>query len=152
MGNKQEELEAIVQQDSYGLVATTETWWDDSHDWSAAMDGYKLSRRDRRGKRGGGVALYVRDCFDCIEFNDCDDKVECLWVKKRGKANKADILLEIYYRPSNQDEDVDEVFYRRLAEISQSLALVLVEDFNLLDICWKYNTADRKPSRGYWSA
>jgi len=57
------------------------------------MDGYKLFRRDRRGKRGGGVALYIRDCFDCIELNDCDDKVKCLWVKMRGKANKADILL-----------------------------------------------------------
>jgi len=85
MGNKQEELEAIVQQDRYDLVAITETWWDDSHDWSA-MDGYKLFRRDRRGKRGGGVALYVRDCFDCIELDDCDDKVECFWVKMRGKA------------------------------------------------------------------
>jgi len=27
MGNKQEELEAIVQQDSYDLVAITETFW-----------------------------------------------------------------------------------------------------------------------------
>jgi len=57
MGNKQEELEAMVQQDSYDLVAITEAWWDDSHDWSAAVVGYKLFRRDRRGKRGGGVAL-----------------------------------------------------------------------------------------------
>jgi len=37
MGNKQEELEAIVQQDSYDLVAITETWWDSSHDWHAVM-------------------------------------------------------------------------------------------------------------------
>ena len=39
MGNKQEELEAIVQQENYDIVAITETWWDDSHNWSAAMDG-----------------------------------------------------------------------------------------------------------------
>jgi len=32
MSNKQEELEAIVQQDSYDLVDITETWWDDSYD------------------------------------------------------------------------------------------------------------------------
>jgi len=31
MGNKQEELEAIIQQDGYDLVAITETWWDNSH-------------------------------------------------------------------------------------------------------------------------
>jgi len=35
IGNKQEELETIVQQDSYDLVTLTETWWDDCHDWSA---------------------------------------------------------------------------------------------------------------------
>jgi len=50
MGNKQEQLEAIVQQDSYDLVTITEMWWEDSHDWSAALDGYKLFRSDRRGK------------------------------------------------------------------------------------------------------
>ena len=116
MGSKQEKLEAIVQEDSCGLVAITETWWDDSHDWSDATDDYKIFRRDRRGKRGSGVALYVRDCFDCIELNNCDDKVECLWVKMRGKANKADILLGVCFRPPNQDEEADEVFYKRLAE------------------------------------
>ena len=61
MGNKQEELEAIVQQANYDLVAITEMWWDCSHDWSAAMDGYKLFRKDRQGRRGGGVALYVKE-------------------------------------------------------------------------------------------
>ncbi|KAK4816772.1 hypothetical protein QYF61_022770 [Mycteria americana] len=58
MGNKQEELEAIVHQENYDMVAITETWWDDLHNWSAAMDGYKLFRRDKQGRRGGGVALW----------------------------------------------------------------------------------------------
>ena len=52
--NEQEELEAIVQQENYDIVAITETWWDDSHNWSAAMDGYKLFRRHRqRGEAAG---------------------------------------------------------------------------------------------------
>ncbi|KAJ7406230.1 hypothetical protein BTVI_66085 [Pitangus sulphuratus] len=58
MGNKQEELEAIVQQESYDVVIITETWWDDSHAWRAAMDGYKLFRRERQdtkvSEEGGG--------------------------------------------------------------------------------------------------
>ena len=54
MSNKQEELEAIVRQAIYDLVAITETWWDHFHDWSAAMDGYKLFRKDRQ--EGGVVA------------------------------------------------------------------------------------------------
>ncbi|KAK4810944.1 hypothetical protein QYF61_013352 [Mycteria americana] len=149
MGNKQEELEAVVHQENYDMVAITETWWDDSHNWSAAMNGYKLFRRDRRGRRGGGVALYIRECLDSLELNDGDDRVECLWVRIRGKANKAGIVVGVCYRPPNQDEETDELFYKQLGEASRSLALVLVGDFNLPDVCWKYNTAEGKQSRRF---
>jgi len=67
----------------------------------------------------------------------------------RGKASKADILLGVCYRPPNQDEEVDEVFYKRLAEVSQLLALVLMGDLNLPNIYWKHNTAERKQSRRF---
>jgi len=35
MGNKQK-LEVTVLLESYDLIALIETWWDKSHDWSAA--------------------------------------------------------------------------------------------------------------------
>ncbi|PKU46871.1 rna-directed dna polymerase from mobile element jockey-like [Limosa lapponica baueri] len=149
MGNKQDELEAIVWQDSCDIVAIMETWWDDGHDWNAAMKGYKLLRRNRQGRRGGGVALYIRECFDCIELDSSDDKVECLRVRMKGKANKGDFVLGVCYRPPNKDKQVDEVFYKWLAEVSQSPALVLVGDFNLSDICWKYNTAESRQARRF---
>ncbi|RMC21514.1 hypothetical protein DUI87_02380 [Hirundo rustica rustica] len=100
MGNKQKELEAMVQQQSYDVVAIMETWWDDSHGWSTALDGYKLFRRDRKGRRGGGVALYIKKAFDAIGIETNEDGVECLWIhflfsdkdkkksKKRKKMNK----------------------------------------------------------------
>ena len=47
MGNKQEELEALMQQENYDVVTIPETWWDVSHDWSTPVDGHKLFRRDR---------------------------------------------------------------------------------------------------------
>ncbi|PKU45859.1 rna-directed dna polymerase from mobile element jockey-like [Limosa lapponica baueri] len=149
MGNKQEELEAIVQQENYNIVAITETWWDDLHNWSAAINGYQLFRRGRQGRRGGGVALYVRDRFECLEVNNGNDSVQCLWVRLKGKANKADIMVGVYYRPPNQDVEVDETFYQQLEQLLQSLALVLVGDFNFPDICWKYNTAEREQSRRF---
>lgn len=40
MGNKQEEVEATMLLESCDLVAVTETWWDEFHD-------YKLFRRNR---------------------------------------------------------------------------------------------------------
>ena len=117
MGNKQEELEVTVQQANYDLVAITETWWDNSHDWSAVMDGYKLFRRDRQGRKGGGVALYIKDCFDVEELGVGNDKVECLWVRIRGKACRGDILVGVCCRLPNQDEEMNEAFYEQLRKL-----------------------------------
>lgn len=47
MSDKQEELEAIAHQDSYDTFAIMET-----HNWRAALDRYKLFRRDEARKEG----------------------------------------------------------------------------------------------------
>ena len=36
IGNKQEKLETVVQLGKYDLIAITETWWDELHDWVRA--------------------------------------------------------------------------------------------------------------------
>ncbi|KAK4832453.1 hypothetical protein QYF61_023177 [Mycteria americana] len=96
MGHEQEELEAIVQQENYDMVAITETCWDNSHNWSAAMDGYKVSRRDRQGRRDDGVALHVRECFDCLELNDDEPELE----DRDGEQNEAPIIQGEMDRPA----------------------------------------------------
>ncbi|TRZ16814.1 hypothetical protein HGM15179_010323 [Zosterops borbonicus] len=147
MGSKQEEVEVMVQQQSYDVVAITEMWWDDSHGWSTALDGYKLFRRDRKGRRGGGVALYIKKVFDSIGIENNEDGVECLWVRIKGRANKADIVLGVCYCPPNQEEEVINLFYKQLETVSGSSALVFVGDFNLPAICWELNTAEKRQSR-----
>ncbi|RMC22386.1 hypothetical protein DUI87_00700 [Hirundo rustica rustica] len=137
------------QQQSCDVAAITETWWDESHGWSTALCGYKLFRRDRKGRRGGGVALYIKQTFDTVGVETKEDGVECLWVRIKGKANKADILLGVCYRPPNQEEEVDNLIYKQLGSVSRSSALVLVGDFNLPDICWELNTAEKRQSRKF---
>ncbi|RMB97132.1 hypothetical protein DUI87_26416 [Hirundo rustica rustica] len=138
----------MVQQQSCDVVAITETWWDESHSWSTALNGYKLFRRDRQGRRGGGMALYIKKAFDSIGIETNADGVECLWVRIKGKANKADVLLGVCY-PPNQEEEVDNLFYKQLENVSGSSALVLEGGFNLPDICWKLNTAEKRQSRKF---
>jgi len=60
MGKKREEMEATGLLESYNLIALTETWWHESHYWSVAVDGYRLFRKHRWGKRGGGISLYIK--------------------------------------------------------------------------------------------
>jgi len=138
-----------MQQENYDIVAMTEAWWGDSHNWSAARDGYKLFRRDRQGRRDRVVALYVRECFDCLELDDGDNRVECSWVRIRAKANTVDTMMGVSYRPPNQDEEANEIFYKKLREVSQSLAFVLMGDFNLPEVYWKQNTVEKKQSRRF---
>ncbi|PKU45830.1 rna-directed dna polymerase from mobile element jockey-like [Limosa lapponica baueri] len=53
MGNKQEELEAIMPLERYDIVAITEILWDESYNWSVGIEGYKLFRRDRPPDQDG---------------------------------------------------------------------------------------------------
>ena len=55
----------------------------------------------------------------------------------------------VCYRPPNQDEQANETLCKQVGEASQSLALVVMVNFNLPDVCWKYNTVDRKQSRRF---
>ncbi|KAF4800318.1 hypothetical protein TURU_045888 [Turdus rufiventris] len=113
VGNEEEEQSCEV-------VAILETWWDDSHSCGVALDGYKLFRRDRKGRRGGGVALYIREAFDAMGIETSDDEVECLWVRIKSKANKADVLLGVSYCAPSREEEVENFFYKQLEKISGS--------------------------------
>jgi len=61
--NKQEKLEPTVLLKNNDIVAVSETWQDDSH------DSFKLLIRDRQGRRGLGVAIYLRKGIECEELS-----------------------------------------------------------------------------------
>jgi len=81
MGNKQKELETHARSGHYDIVAITETWWDSSHDWNVVMDGYVFLRKDKPASQGDGVALYVREQLQCIEYCPGGDEE---WVEFMG--------------------------------------------------------------------
>ena len=64
-----------MQSQGHDLIAIT-MWWDSSQDWSAVIDGYILCRKDRPARRGGEVALYVREQLECVKL--------CLGVDEEG--------------------------------------------------------------------
>ena len=139
MENKQEELETVICLKIYDLVAITETWWDDSHNWNTTVEGNYFFRRDRLGRKGGEITLYVKDWIDCEELplKINEKQAESLWVRIR---NKGHLVVGVCYRPPDQGEPVDEAFFLQLPEVLHSQVLVLMEDFHHLDICWEDHT------------
>lgn len=65
-------------------------------------------------------------------------------MRIRGKANEADVLVGICYKPPNQAEEADEILHKQLGEVSKLLALVPMGDFNIPDVCWTYNIDENK--------
>jgi len=55
--------------------------------------------KDRQGREGGRVVLYVKKDCECMEINDGDYRVESSWVRIKAKANKTDIIMGVCYRP-----------------------------------------------------
>lgn len=67
----------------------------------------------------------MREALDTMEVETNDNKVECLWVRIRRKSSKAGILVGIFYRPPSQKEEVDNLIYKQLEDVSRSPTLFL---------------------------
>ncbi|GAB0204588.1 hypothetical protein GRJ2_002924400 [Grus japonensis] len=104
--NKQEELETCTYLQGYDLIGIMETWWDGFYDWSVRMEGYRLFRKDRQGRRGGGVTLYVNDQLECMELHMGMDEepTKSLWVRIKGRAGTGDTIVGVCYRPPDQED------------------------------------------------
>ena len=101
MGNKLEELETVAQFGKYDLIAITEPWWDESHDWNTLIEDYRLFRRDRQVRRVVELPSYVRKWTDCEELclRNSHDQVESLWVKTADQSSKGHLAAAVCYRP-----------------------------------------------------
>ena len=67
--------------------------------------------------------------------------MERLWVRIKGRAGMADVIVGVYYRSADQEDEVNEAFYKQLEVASQFRTLVLMRDFNHPVICWVSNMA-----------
>lgn len=78
------------------------------------IDGYVLLSKDRPARWGGGVAIYMREQLECIAYCPGADEewVERLWLRTKGQAGMGDTAVGVYYRPPDQDEEIDKAFYR----------------------------------------
>ena len=48
------------------------------------------------------------------------ERARSLWVRAKGQASMGDTAVGVCYRPPDQEEEVNEAFYRQLEVASQS--------------------------------
>ena len=68
--NKKNKLNIMVEDTDPHIIGITESWANtDITDAELGLTGYVMFRRDRTGRRGGGVILYVKESIQAYEIN-----------------------------------------------------------------------------------
>jgi len=111
--------------------------------YSTEVPQINLLHKDRQGRRGGWVMLYVKENPECTEFiySDRGSRIKCLWVKIRGVVSKWDLTVGICYWPPDKDDKANKATFGPLEQASGQHNLVLTRDFDYPVICSKNNTA-----------
>ena len=69
-------------------------------------------------------------------------------MRIKGQAGMGDVV-GLYYRSPNQEEEVNEAFYKQLEVASQSWVLVLMGGSSYPDICWVSNSTRQAQSKWF---
>ena len=119
------------------VAIITETHLKRKHaDHIVSVDGYTLFRRDRAGRRGGGVAVYVSSRLHASVWTSVRDHpdYELLWVRVQSDTYSA-VIGALYHPPKPiyvvQDllSHIDECL-EAIANGMPSVLVVLAGDFN----------------------
>ena len=112
--NKKKELNIMVEDMDPHIIGITESWANtDITDAELELTGYVMFRRDRIGRRGGGVILYVKESIQVYEIKlereaDYDEAVWCKIVSGNSK-----LTIGLVYRSPNINEE-DNTKYKML--------------------------------------
>ena len=75
------------------IIGITESWaTPDISDAELGMTGYVMFRKDRLGRRGGGVILYIKESIQAYEIKlekeaECEEAVWCNIVYRKVNIN-----------------------------------------------------------------
>ena len=134
--NKLNELNIMVDDIDPHIIGITESWAN-IRDAELGLTGYVMFRKDRIGRRGGGVILYVKESIQAYEIKlekeaDCDKAV---WRKIVSGNSK--LTIGFVYRSPNINEDDNTKINNAIKEVTKGECIIMGY-FNHGHIQWKY--------------
>ncbi|KAK2186977.1 hypothetical protein NP493_183g04023 [Ridgeia piscesae] len=88
------------------------------------MIGYVMFRKDRLGRRGGGVILYIKESIQAYEIQlekeaECEEAVWCNIV-----TGKSTLTVGLVYRSPNISMEENEKIHNAIKEVSKRTVLL----------------------------
>ena len=134
--NKKSELNIMVNDSDPHIIGITESCANkDITDAELGIEGYVMFRKDRMGRRGGGVLLYVKDTIPAYEIQlreeaDCEEAIWCKLV-----TGHKTVTMGVVYRCPNITKESNEKIQNAIREVSKGDCVVM-GDFNHGNIQW----------------
>ena len=134
--NKKDELNIMVEDIKPHIIGITETWAsNDITDAELGLEGYAMFRKDRMGRRGGGVLLYIKENIPAYEVQlqeeaDCNEAIWCKLV-----TGHTTVTIGVVYRCPNITRQNNEKIHNAISEVSKGDCIIM-GDFNHGNIKW----------------
>ena len=134
--NKKTELNIMVDDIKPHIIGITESWANnDITNAELGLEGYVMFRKDRIGRRGGGVLLYIKDTIPAYEVQlqeeaDCNEAIWCNLV-----TGHTTVIIGVVYRCPNITKQNNEKNHNAINEVSKG-DCIIVGDFNHGNIKW----------------
>ena len=117
---KKTELNIMVDDITPHIIGITESWANnDITDAELGLEGYVMFRKDRMGRRGGGVLLYIKETIPAYELQlqeeaDCNEAIWCNLV-----TGHTIVTIGVVYRCPNITEQNNEKIHNAISEVSK---------------------------------
>ena len=118
------------------IIGITESWANnDITNAELGLEGYVMFRKDRIGRRGGGVLLYIKDTIPAYEVQlheeaDCNEAIWCNLV-----TGHTAVIIGVVYGCPNITKQNNEKIHNAINEVSKGDCIIM-GDFNHGNIKW----------------
>ena len=142
--NKIDEFEGRLKIDKPDIIGVTEVWMKEE----LKLGGYHPAiQYNRQDKKGGGVLLFISECFEIFECDlGIDLLAESVWSYLRlSKTDK--LLVGVCYRPPNTTDEVNKCLIDLLLQTRQRdpVPTIVMGDFNFPQIHWDEGLIEGPP-------
>ena len=134
--NKKNELDIMVDDIKPHIIGITESWANnDITDAELGLGGYVMFRKDRMGRRGGGVLLYIKETIPAYEVQLQEEAYcnEAIWCKL--VTGHTTVTIGVVYRCPNITKQNNEKIHNAISEVSKGDCIIM-GDFNHGNIKW----------------
>ena len=148
--NKRNELNIMVDDIKPHIIGITESWANnDITDAELRLEGYVMFRKDRVGRRGGGVLLYIKETIAAYEVQlqeeaDCNEAIWCKLV-----TGHTTVTIGVVYRCPNITIQNNDKIHNAISEVSKGDCIIM-GDFNHGNIKWDSLQSTGVEDQKFW--